>query len=695
MNFLFGKTIVLALLLLLCWPNPAWAYIGPGSGFVFASSFLAILAAFLLAFFYILTWPFRLLLRPLLRRGKKIQGKPLARRVIILGLDGMDYQLTSRFLAEGKLPNFFKLAQSGAFAPLATTLPSISPVAWSSFATGVDPSYHNIFDFLTRNPRTYQPLLSSTHIGKPPRVLRLGKYRIPLGKPVLRLNRKSRSFWSLLGEYGIPSAILRVPITFPPEKFNGVLLSGMCVPDLKGSQGSFSYFTSDPSDRRGEIGGVRHSLEVRNGKADCCLYGPANDFVENGRDLELPLSITVDEKTETACLRVDGQKLSLRKGHFSPWVRLSFRPLPGVKLRGICQFYLLEVKPHLRLYVSPLHIDPEHPALPISHPVIYSVYLSKLTGLFSTLGLAEDTWAVNEGILSEEAFLEQCWSFFEEREKIFWKALARTRKGVCAFVFDTTDRIQHMFFGSLDAGIKQDSTLAGKINPVEELYQRMDSFLGRVLSALKKDDLLVIMSDHGFTRFRRGVNLNAWLHQHGYLAMKNGAKPGDWFQGVDWAGTRAYSLGLAGIFINRKGREASGIVEDGAELIQLKAELIGQLAGLMDEEKGTRAIRRVVDTTRHYQGPYRFDAPDLLVGFESGYRSSWSCATGRVTDAVFEDNDRAWDGDHAVDPLLVPGVLFMNRKISAEHPAITDLAPTVLKVFGIDPPGYMRGKILL
>ncbi|MGH7889013.1 MAG: alkaline phosphatase family protein, partial [Thermodesulfobacteriota bacterium] len=263
---------------------------------------------------------------------------------------------------------------------------------------------------------------------------------------------------------------------------------------------------------------------------------------------------------------------------------------------------------------------------------------------------------------------------------------------------DTTDRVQHMFFRcfDLDHPANRGKEVEKYKNVIEDLYIRMDRLIGKVLDKIDDETVLVVMSDHGFTQFKRGVNLNTWLLQNGYLALKDGkSNSGDWFENVDWAKTKAFSLGLTGVFINRKGRESCGVVEEEEELWNLKHELIKKLTGLVDEETGKLAIRSVVDTESAASGPYVYDAPDLLIGYDAGYRNSWSCATGRVTEKVFEDNTKHWSGDHCVDPEVVPAVLFVNRKINTMTPDIKDIAPTVLKLFGVDIPRYMKGKSII
>ena len=210
-----------------------------------------------------MTWPVRLVFRTLF--GLRALAKSRVKRVVILGLDGMDHGLTETMLEEGKLPHLAALRDKGCFRPLGSTVPPISPVAWSSFQTGVNPGKHNIFDFLTPDLRNYHAKLSSVEIRPPRRVLRLGKYQIPLGGATVRLLRKSRPFWNVLSDHGIFSSILRVPITFPPEKLRGVLLSAMCVPDLRGTQGMFAHYTTRRRDEGEKIGGDVHTV-VREGE---------------------------------------------------------------------------------------------------------------------------------------------------------------------------------------------------------------------------------------------------------------------------------------------------------------------------------------------------------------------------------------------------------------------------------------------
>jgi predicted AlkP superfamily phosphohydrolase/phosphomutase len=682
--------LLLAIVLLPCL---AHAYAGPGAGFAVLSSFWAIFVAFLYSLYALMTWPIRQLFRKI--RNRNAFGKARFKRAVILGFDGMDPELADRFMNEGKLPNLAKLRDKGTFTKLRTTFPAISPVAWSTFMTGVNPGKHNIYDFLARDTSNYLPFLSSAEIKGPKRQIKVGKYSIPFGKTEIKGMRKGTPFWHWLGKAGIFSSVIRVPVTFPPEKFSGVLLSGMCVPDLKGSQGTFCLCTTRSSDDKFREGGVRVPVERRNGVCHSYVPGPDNPLAENaGNEMRVKFEIRPDAGGKQARFVVGSEKFTLKVGEYSDWTTVAFKAGLGFTAHGICRFYLKEVSPEVEVYVSPVNIDPGHPDLPISHPVTYSIYLAKLYGPYATLGLAEDTWALNEHVLDDDAFLAQCYSNHEDRERMLFDALEKTQQGLCTCVFDTTDRVQHMFWRYLDEdhpaarGVPQDK----RPNVIPELYQRMDRLIGRVMEQIDDDTLLLVISDHGFKSFARCMNLNAWLHQNGYLTLKDGkTESGDWFEDVDWSRTRAYTMGLNGLYLNLKGREKQGTV-DLAEAEALKIEIQQKLSGLKDPDSGVVGITGVFITGNVYSGPYSENAPDLLVGYGAGYRASWDSVLGKVTSKVFEDNLKAWSGDHCIDPRLVPGVLFSSHKFVEDKPHIADVAPTILSLFGLPLPSHFDGK---
>ena len=671
------------------------AYIGPGAGFAAAGSALVLIGTFALAAGILAIWPIKAFVRWLRMRSLP---KPTVKRCVVIGLDGFDPELARKYAAEGRMPNFQALEAEGCFAPLDTAYPSISPVSWSSFATGVDASRHNIYDFLTRDPCSYMPALSSTDVRTMPRTLNLGLAKVPFGKKVVtRILQKSQPFWKLLGDQYVWSSIVRVPITFPAQRFkNGTLLSGMCVPDLQGTQGSFSFYSTKP--RTGtHIGGQQYQVRVKDGVVESNLTGPHG---KDGHPMKCPFRVELDVAAGKATITVGKESHTVGKREYTPWLHIPFKGAGG-----IARFYVQtwEEKDgkleHLELYVTPINIDPESPAMPISHPLVYSIYLAKLHGPFATLGLAEDTWALNERVIDEEAFLKQSWLIFEERKKQLWDVIDKTKKGFVTVVFDTTDRICHMFYRYLDPShpANEGKDTVRHKDTIPELYGKMDVFLGEIREKLgdQKDTVLMVISDHGFCNFTRGVNLNAWLRDEGYLVLKDGAETsGDWFEKVDWDKTKAFTLGLTGIFINRKGREAKGIVEPGAELDGLVREIAGKLEALEDPKTGKPAIMEAFITKELHSGPYADLAPEILVGYQRGYRHSWDCATGAVSKETFTDNTKSWSGDHCVDPRLVPGVFWCNREINTQKPSILDIAPTVLDLFGVAIPKYMQGSRL-
>jgi predicted AlkP superfamily phosphohydrolase/phosphomutase len=720
------------------YPSTAHAYVGPGAGFAVVGSLAVVFITFFLAFGSLISWPFRALRRSI--KARRLRGPSQIRRAIVLGLDGLDPVLTRRFMEDGKLPNFAKLKEQGSFTALGTACPSMSPVAWSTFATGVDASRHNIFDFLGRDEKTYMPILSSTRITNPIRSLRLGKYTIPLGKPSIRLMRKSRTFWSVLDDCYVPCHILRVPITFPPEKMrNGVILSAMCVPDLRGSQGSFTMFTTDRERVGAYTGGTLLLVEREGDTVRGKLPGPPSPFCPNEGEMTVEFTAEIDEFSEVVSFDFGGNKVTLGPRQYSDWLTVGFNAGLGVKVSGIVKLYVTQIKPHFELYVTPINIDPDSPAMPISDPSMFAQYLAKLQGSYATLGLAEDTWALNERMIDEQAFLEQTYAIHEEREKMFFNSLRKNRTGLTVVVFDATDRIQHMFMRYLDPSnpSNRGKDTEKHARAIEELYVRMDGLLGRVMEYVDEKTFLCVISDHGFKQFRRGVNINTWALQNGYMKARGdgaagsrgagesalggpdapergdtdgseqgeacdfggycagggsgGSAIGEYLRDVDWSETRVYQLGLSGIYINKKGRETEGIVRPD-EYESLKQELIEKLGGMVDADTGDVAISSVYDTARIMKGPYTEDAPDLIIGYNIGYRASWDAAVGKSSATVVEDNVKSWSGDHCIDFRLVPGVLFSNRKVEAERPGLIDIGPTILELFGVKTPDYMQGR---
>jgi hypothetical protein len=479
--------------------------------------------------------------------------------------------------------------------------------------------------------------------------------------------------------------VLRVPITFPPDRFHGAQLSAMAAPDLLGTQGTFLLYTTRRSDGDGKAfkeGGIRIPLAFAGDRAETRITGPGNPLKAGEPPLEIPLRVVRHASSAGAgsvTIELPDRRVELTLGTLSDYIPIAFRAAPFVKVRGMVRMQLTELGEHVSIYVTPISFDPSRPAMPISHPPYYAAYLAARIGPYSTLGLAEDTWALNEGVIDEATFLKQTWDIDTERQRMFFTALDRLGEGTLTCVFDATDRVQHMFW-------RTPAT-------IREQYRRNDAFLGEVAKRLGDGDVLMVLSDHGFNAFRRGVNLNRWLLDRGYLALKPDRDGrAEWLEDIDWSRTRAYALGLTGIFLNIHGREAHGIVEPGEEAARVKADIIAGLTALPDG--GASSIKTVFDSRAIYDGPYVDQAPDLIVGYHAGYRVSWDCASGVVAGPLFEDNVKPWSGDHCIDPSLVPGVFFCSQPIARSDPALIDIAPTALALFGLEVPRHMQGRPL-
>jgi len=615
-----------------------------------------------------------------------------------LGIDGMDPQLLTRFMQEGKMPNFATLAQRGSFKRLTSSIPPQSPVAWSNMITGMNAGGHGLFDFIHRDPKTLALYFSASRVEAPKHSIHLGSWVIPLGSGSAEQLRRGKAFWEILDDNGIPNSVFRIPANFPPVPAKGETLSGMGTPDLRGTYGTFSFYTDDPTAVAGAVeGGQVIPVQVENSQVISKLIGPDNSFRKGSPAATEPFSVAVDPLESVARIAVQGHEFVLREGEWSNWVKIEFQLIPFLgNVQGMCRFYLKQAHPRFQLYVSPINIDPADPALPISTPSGYSRFLSEEVGEFYTQGIAEDTKALSDGVLDDKEFLEQSRTVLAEHRRIFDLQFPKFQKGVFFFYFSSLDLNSHMLWRLIDPEHPAyDATLASQYGSVlQAFYQQMDQVLGEVLPKLDEHTTLLVLSDHGFAPYRRSFNLNTWLLNNGYIALKNDANPdnNEPLANVDWSKTRAYGLGLNGLYLNMHARERQGIVTPGAEADALLKEIREKLLAVRDPKNNLPVITRVDFATDAYQGPYAHDGPDALVGYNRGYRAGWKTILGAFPPDILEDNTNPWSGDHCMDYTLVPGVLLSNRDIAAATPALTDIAPTILAEFGIAKPKDMMGQ---
>jgi predicted AlkP superfamily phosphohydrolase/phosphomutase len=619
-------------------------------------------------------------------------------KLIILGIDGMDPQLLARFMQEGKMPNFATLAQRGSFKRLTSSIPPQSPVAWSNMITGMNAGGHGLFDFIHRDPKTLALYFSASRVEAPKHSIHLGSWIIPLGSGSAEQLRRGKAFWEILDDNGIPNSVFRIPANFPPVPAKGETLSGMGTPDLRGTYGTFSFYTDDPTAVPGAIeGGQVIPVQVENSQIIAKLIGPDNSFRKGSPAATEPFSVAVDPLESVARIAVQNHEFVLHEGEWSDWVKIEFQLIPFFgNVKGMCRFYLKQVHPRFQLYVSPINIDPADPALPISTPSSYSRSLSEEVGEFYTQGIAEDTKALSNGVLDDKEFLEQSRTVLAEHRRVFDLQFPKFQTGVFFFYFSSLDLNSHMLWRLIDREHPgYDATLASQYgSALLEFYQQMDQVLGKILPKLDEHTTLLVLSDHGFAPYRRSFNLNTWLLNNDYITLKSNANPdnNEPLANVDWSKTRAYGLGLNGLYLNMHAREREGIVTAGAEADSLLKEIRQKLLAVRDPKNNLPVITRVDFATDAYQGPYAHDGPDALVGYNRGYRAGWKTILGAFPPEVLEDNTNPWSGDHCMDYTLVPGVLLSNRNIAAETPALTDIAPTILAEFGIAKQKDMMGQ---
>jgi len=429
------------------------------------------------------------------------------------------------------------------------------------------------------------------------------------------------------------------------------------------------------------------------------LAGPPNSFRKSGVASTIPFKVFVDPVNPVAKIQIQDHEFILKEGEWSTWKRVRFPMIPTQSVQGICQFYLKQIHPEFQLYVSPVNIDPASPALPISTPANYSKELERHIGPFFTKGLPADTKALDHGVLDESEFLAQDEAVLEESLKLFEYELRRFESGLWFHYFSSTDQRQHMFMRLIDKTDPfYDRDLAAKYgNVIEHVYSEMDRVLARAVSRVDSNTLLMVMSDHGFMPFRRSFNLNTWLLLNGYMRLVDPTmqESPEFFSNTDWSGTKAYALGLNGLYINVKGREGKGIVESQAEKQSLIEELASKLEKVIDPLTGGRVITRAYIARQFYHGPMVDQAPDIIVGYNKGYRASWATPLGRAPRDIFENNESKWGADHCMDPEFLPGILLTNRKIRAANPALYDLTATILSAFDIKNSPEMIGQNIL
>lgn len=560
---------------------------------------------------------------------------------LILGFDAFDPRFFESLSARGLVPNLARLVDLGGYSHFEVSNPPQSEVSWTSIATGLNPGGHGLFDFVHRDPASY-----ALYVSLLPTQQKFGL--TTFGRPY-----RGRTIFDFAVEQGYPATSLWWPATFPADPASPVrTLPGLGTPDLLGRLGVGCLYSSDP-DLPEQLGKtpVRRLNNEGSGRYSQVITGPARKKRAAQQTLTLPFKLRIDGD-RPASLEIGRQGIPLTPGRWSPVLELDFKLNRFVAIRAVTRAILTQTSPTVHLYFLPLQLHPLGPIWPYGTPGGFVKRTWKACGPFLTLGWPQDTIGLEDGCINDGQFLALCESIFAARERVLFYHLENFREGVLASVFDTLDRIQHMYWRD-------------RPDIVEAWYLKLDALAGRVLEkfplAPQDNRRLVILSDHGFDRFDYKVHLNRWLLENGYLTVPAHPESGD-LKDADWSQTKAYAIGLNSLYINLAGREGQGCVP-ASQRRELCEQIRAQLLAWKTPE-GRPVVQNAWLNEEVFSGPLAAYGPDLLVGYSPGFRASAQTGLGSWVSPALEMNRDHWGADHCFDPHSVPGVLFCNQDLA-------------------------------
>ena len=432
--------------------------------------------------------------------------------------------------------------------------------------------------------------------------------------------------------------------------------------------------------------------------------------------LTQPLRIELQDAAAVVTLGQESQTLA--EGQWSEWYHLSFDFNPLVKVKAITRAKILSMEDPFTLYIDAIQIDPASPPFwqPISQPDGFAAELAAQNGPYETIGWACATMPFKDEVLDAVSFMEEIEFTFRTREAMTLSALARDDWRILMSTLSTPDRVQHMMYQFFDPEnpmhdpetAAQEMTFFGETIKLSEaipaIYRQVDRIVGLVLEKhVGPDDILMLCADHGFQSFHDQVHINNWLVEAGFMKLKDPiskkAARGLGLPYVDWSETKAYALGLGMIYLNKVADGNGGGVAPEDELAVLK-EISAAFVAAVDPDTGKSIGRETYIFDEIHSGPFVSEEADMMLGFDVGYRVSWTTGSGFLSVKKNEEgeyelgptivpNDKTWSGDHTSTALdLVAGMFFCSEKIQIPDDGVNllHIAPTALSIVGVPVP---------
>jgi len=595
-------------------------------------------------------------------------------KTLILGLDAFDPVFFEQLYNKGQLPNLGKFVEEKSYSQFQVSNPPQSEVSWTSIASGLNPGEHGMFDFVHRDPKSYGLYVSLLPTQS-------GVGGIQFVRP-----HNAQTIFDKTAELGYPSISLWWPATFPARPESPVCtLPGLGTPDIQGRLGVGALYTSNP-DHPEKFGKTPvYFLESLNSNHfRSYLEGPQIKGKSGRLNATLDFNLLRDDDT-TLSINIGNQILKLTKGTWSPIIELRFKINPLVSIYAITRMIVTHTDPFIQLYFLPLQLHPLHALWRYGTPKSFINDAWNICGPFLTLGWPQDTTGLEDGCISDDQFLELCRSIDASRTTLLMHQLDRFHEGLLASVFDTLDRLEHMFWQN-------------RPDIIQEWYGRLDELVGKVIFKLEarrgEQSRLLIVSDHGFKEFDYKVDLNRWLIEHNYLVPFQDTPSGS-IKSVDWSRSKAYAIGLNSIYINLAGREGMGVISDDDYhqiCEQLRQELLAWTGSNTES-----VFKKVMRNNETFTGQLSQYGPDLVIGYAPGYRASADTGLGAWKQEIIDKNNDHWNADHCFDSESVPGVIFSNMGLlNFSNPSYRDFPAlaieTSLDIKNMNPPPTLTAE---